>query len=196
MRFVVVYDACVLYPAPLRDLLMWLANTGLFAARWSDQIQDEWVRNLAAKRPEIAEQLSRTVALMNQAVPDAVVTGHEPLIEALTLPDPDDRHVLAAAIRVGAQLIITNNLKDFPGDYLATFGIEPVHPDEFIVQQFDLHEAENHFCRSPAQGFTQAPPKVRSGIPRNIGIKWFSSHRGPLVGLRGVSLMTLLTSDS
>ncbi len=159
MRFVVVYDACVLYPAPLRDLLMWLANTGLFAARWSDQIQDEWVRNLSANRPEIANQLPRTVALMNQAVPDAVVTGHEPLIESLALPDSDDRHVLAVAIRSGAQLIVTSNLKDFPRDYLATFGIEPVHPDEFIVQQFDLHEAKIVSAVRQHRASLKRPPK-------------------------------------
>nr|WP_297460544.1 PIN domain-containing protein [uncultured Halomonas sp.] len=141
MRFVVIYDACVLYPAPLRDLLMRLATTGLFAARWTSLIHDEWTRSLLARRPELADKLPRTVELMNQAVPDALVTGHEPLIEGLTLPDPDDRHVLAAAIRAGAQLIVTFNLKDFPAAALASYGIEAVHPDIFLEQQFELHES-------------------------------------------------------
>ncbi|HSP00135.1 MAG TPA: PIN domain-containing protein, partial [Thioalkalivibrio sp.] len=132
MRFVVIYDACVLYPAPLRDLLIRLATTGLFAARWTEQIHDEWTRSLLKKRPELADALPRTVALMNQAVPEALVIGHEPLIEGLTLPDPDDRHVLAAGIRAGAQLIVTFNLKDFPEETLAGFGIEAVHPDTFL----------------------------------------------------------------
>lgn len=140
MRFAVIYDACVLYPAPLRDLLIRLATTGLFAARWTDQIHDEWIRNLIAKRPDLEPHLSRTRQLMNAAVEDSLVTGHEPLIEGLTLPDPDDRHVLAAAIRAGAQLIITFNLKDFPATTLDSFGIEAVHPDAFILQQMDLHE--------------------------------------------------------
>ncbi|MGM0984891.1 MAG: PIN domain-containing protein [Pseudomonadota bacterium] len=140
MRFVVVYDACVLYPAPLRDLLMRLATSGLYAARWTEQIHDEWTRNLLKKRPELAEALPRTIELMNQAVPDALVTGHVPLIPALELPDPDDRHVLAAATRAGAQLIVTFNLKDFPADTLAGFGIEAVHPDTFLEQQFELNE--------------------------------------------------------
>jgi len=140
MRFAVIYDACVLYPAPLRDLLVRLATTGLFAARWTDQIHDEWIRNLIGKRPELEPHLSRTRRLMNEAVEDSLVTGHEPLIEGLTLPDPDDRHVLAAAIRTGAQLIITFNLKDFPPASLDSFGIEAVHPDAFIRQQMDLHE--------------------------------------------------------
>ena len=140
MRFVVVYDACVLYPAPLRDLLMRLATSGLFAARWTEQIHDEWTRNLLKKRPELAEALPRTVALMNQAVPDSLVTGHEPLIPALELPDPDDRHVLAAAICAGAQFIVTFNLRDFSADTLAGFGIEAVHPDTFLEQQFESNE--------------------------------------------------------
>lgn len=140
MRFVVVYDACVLYPAPLRDLLMRLATSGLYAAHWTEEIHDEWTRNLLNNRPELAKALPRTVKLMNRAVPDALVTGHEPLIPALELPDPDDRHVLAAAIRAGAQLIVTFNLKDFPADTLAGFGIEAVHPDTFLEQQFELNE--------------------------------------------------------
>lgn len=140
MRFVVIYDACVLYPAPLRDLLIRLAVTGLFGARWSEQIHDEWSRNLLANRPELVDKLPRTIELMNQAVPDSLVTGHDVLINSLTLPDPDDRHVLAAAISAGAQLIVTFNLKDFPNQDLAPFGVEAVHPDDFVAQQFDLNE--------------------------------------------------------
>ncbi|TDB01724.1 PIN domain-containing protein [Halomonas marinisediminis] len=147
MRFVVVYDACVLYPAPLRDLLMRLATSGLYAAHWTEQIHGEWTRNLLNNRPELAKALPRTVKLMNRAVPDALVTGHEPLIPALELPDPDDRHVLAAAIRAGAQLIVTFNLKDFPADTLARFGIEAVHPDTFLEQQFELNEG---WCSGPS----------------------------------------------
>src|SRR5688572_7184384 len=104
--FTAIYDACVLYPAPLRDFLMWLALSGRFRARWSEQIHDEWTRNLLAKRPDLrVERLKQTVALMNRAIPDACVSGHEPLINGLILPDPDDRHVLAAALRCGASVI-------------------------------------------------------------------------------------------
>lgn len=98
-----ILDANVLYPAPLRDLLMHLAVAGLFKAKWIDAIYDEWMRNLLAHRPDLSKpQLERTRELMNRAVPDALVSGYEPLVPALTLPDPDDRHVLAAAIRAGA----------------------------------------------------------------------------------------------
>lgn len=140
--FTAVFDACVLYPAPLRDFLMWLALSGRFRARWTALIHDEWVRNLLRNRPELdPAQLQRTIDLMNKAVPDALVTGHEDLIDSLTLPDPDDRHVLAAAIRCNASVIVTFNERDFPTEKLATFGIEVQHPDEFIDNLFDLDQA-------------------------------------------------------
>jgi len=142
VRFVVVYDACVLYPAPLRDFLIRLATTGLFAARWSDQIHAEWIRNVQGKRPELDRSLlERTRSLMDQAVPDCLVTGHEHLIPSLNLPDPDDRHVLAAAIVAHAQMIVTFNLRDFPVEDLEPFAIEAIHPDRFIECQMDLREA-------------------------------------------------------
>lgn len=142
MRFVVVYDACVLYPAPLRDFLVRLATSGLFAARWSDQIHEEWIHNVLAKRQDLdKDQLQRTRDLMNFAVPDCLVTGHERLIHGLELPDPNDRHVLAAAIVAHAQMIVTFNLSDFPPQNLDPFGVEAVHPDQFIECQMDLREA-------------------------------------------------------
>lgn len=115
MAFVVIYDACVLYPAPMRDLLVRLANTGVVRARWSEMILDECFRSILEQRPDLTPQaLARTRELMNRAVPDCLVTGFEQLIDGLRLPDPDDRHVLAAAIRAGAQGIVTANLKDSP----------------------------------------------------------------------------------
>ena len=88
-----VYDACVLYPAPLRNFLMWLGLSGRFRVRWSAQIHDEWKRNLLANRPDLtAEQLDRTSGLMDRAIPDALVTGYEPLVAGLKLPDPDCWH--------------------------------------------------------------------------------------------------------
>src|SRR5665811_2446648 len=99
MTFVVIYDANVLYPSTLRDVLIRLAQTGLVQAKWTETILDETFRSLHAKRPDLDEtRLQRTRNLMNLAVRDPVVTGYEPLISSLHLPDLDDRHVLAAAI--------------------------------------------------------------------------------------------------
>ena len=137
--FTVVYDACVLYPAPLRDLLIRLAQTGLFQARWTEAILDEVFRSILADRPDLKpEQLSRTRELMNAAVRDCQVTGYEQLIDAMVLPDPDDRHVLAAAAHCGALVVVTANVKDFPESALAPHGIEAQPPDEFVMNLVDL----------------------------------------------------------
>lgn len=138
----VILDACVLYPARLRDLLMHLGIAGLYQPKWSRCIQDEWRRNLSANRPEILpEALQNTVKMMNSALPDANVTGYKGLINDLDLPDPNDRHVLAAAIRAKAEIIVTLNHKDFPPEVLRPFEIETLHPDAFISDLFDLNHA-------------------------------------------------------
>jgi hypothetical protein len=133
VNFTVIYDACVLYPAPLRDLLMRLALTDLFRARWTDMIHDEWTRNVLTARPDLSpSDLMRTRVLMDAHVRDCLVTGFEHLIPLVTLPDPNDRHVVAAAIEGGANLIVTFNLKDFPADVLKQHNLEAQHPDDFI----------------------------------------------------------------
>jgi hypothetical protein len=138
-NFTALFDACVLYPAPLRDFLLNLSLTGLFRARWTDEIHEEWIRNLLANRPDLEPaKLQRTRELMDQAVPDCLVTGHMKLVDALSLPDPNDRHVLAAAICGRAEVIVTYNEKDFPVEILAEFGVETQHPDEFISHAISL----------------------------------------------------------
>ena len=140
-NFVAVYDACILYPAPLRDLFMELALTDHFRARWTRDIMEEWLRNLREDRPDLdPERLERTVRLMNEHVRDALITGYESLIPSLDLPDPDDRHVLAAAIVGSASVIITRNVRDFPRGVLAPLGIDVQAPDDFLVHLVDLHE--------------------------------------------------------
>lgn len=139
MAFVVLYDANVLYPSTLRDLLIRVAQAGLVQAKWTDEILDEVFRNLKINRPDLEDaRLDRTRELMNRAVRDCLVTGYEPLVDALALPDPDDRHVLAAAVKARAQVIVTNNLNDFPPDELAAWDIEAKAPDEFVLDQIDL----------------------------------------------------------
>ena len=139
-RYTAILDACVLYPATLRDLLLSLARDGLFHARWSERIQNEWVRSLLKRRPELdAAALRRTCELMAKAVPDSVVHGWQSIEPGLKgLPDADDRHVLAAAICGHADAIVTFNLGDFPAEALAPFGVEAQHPDDFLLNQLDL----------------------------------------------------------
>jgi predicted nucleic acid-binding protein len=138
-NFTAVYDACVLYSASLRDLLMHLALSDLFRAKWTEAIHEEWIRGVLKQRPDLKQQqLGRTRALMNAHVRDCLVTNYQELIPAITLPDSDDRHVLAAAIRSGADVIVTYNLSDFPANLLAKWGIEAQHPDRFIMHLLDL----------------------------------------------------------
>ena len=132
-NFTAVFDACVLYPAPLRSFLMYLALTDMFRAKWTADIHEEWMRNVVKDYPDIKrKQVEHVRDLMDAHIRDCLVTDYDDLIEPLELPDPDDRHVLAAAIRCGASVIVTRNLKDFPAETLSKYGIEAQHPDEFI----------------------------------------------------------------
>jgi len=147
----VFYDANVLYPAELRNFLMHLALTGLFRAKWSAAVHEEWISNLIKNRPDITRQkLERTRQLMDRAALDALVEGYEDLIPSLNLPDENDRHVLAAAIKGEAQVIVTMNLKDFPAEVLQKYEIEAQHPDKFILNLIDqapdlvMDAAETH----------------------------------------------------
>lgn len=126
-------DANVLYSALLRDLLIRLSLAGLCELRWSEQVQDEWTRNLLAVRPDRAQALTRTRALMDRALPQANCHGYELLIPGLALPDPDDRHVLAAALHSGADVLLTFNLKDFPPAGVPGGVLLVTHPDPWLV---------------------------------------------------------------
>lgn len=138
-HFTVFLDACVLYPALVRDLLIQCASSGLFRGKLTAQINQEWTSNLLRNRPDLThEQLERTCHLLERAMPDCLVTGYEALVSELELPDPDDRHVLAAAVICQAQVIVTYNLKDFPETVLEPFSIEALHPDTFLRSQADL----------------------------------------------------------
>jgi predicted nucleic acid-binding protein len=158
--FTALYDACVLYPAPLRDLLMHLALTDLVRARWTDAIHKEWIENVLEHRPELDRaRLERTRDKMNEAVLDCLITGYEDLIAGLSLPDPDDRHVLAAAIRGRADVIVTYNLRDFPADVLRGHGIEAQHPDEFVTNLIDLSPGAVYAAVKRQREMLKNPPK-------------------------------------
>lgn len=178
MALVALYDACVLYPAPLRDTLMRVAVKRLVRARWTNRILDETFRSILKQRPDLpSDQLERTRARMNAAVPDCLVDGYESLEGGLTLPDADDRHVLAAAIHAGADIIVTSNLKDFPADALAPHHLEAQHPDEFLVGLIDrssglvlavIHEQAAALVRPPITVEDLLATLQQNGLTRSV----------------------------
>jgi hypothetical protein len=134
---VAVLDACVLYPFHLRNIFIQAAVDRLVAPRWTDEIHDEWTRNLAAARAIPIAQLQSIRRLMDNALPAAVVTGYEVHVAAVHLPDPDDRHVVAAGIAAGATLILTWNVRHFPAKELQKFGLRGETPDAFLSGLYD-----------------------------------------------------------
>ncbi len=173
-QYTAVLDANTLYPAPVRDLLLSLAVEGLYHARWTARIHEEWVRNLTRNRPELEPQLGALVDLMNRSVPDCLVENYEGLIAGLVLPDPDDRHVLAAAIAGHADAIVTFNLQDFPAVALDQHLIEAIHPDDFVLNQLELRPFEALAAVKKMRARLRRPPQSaaeliatleRSGLP-------------------------------
>lgn len=137
--FTAVLDANVLYPALLRDVLLSLAQTGIYVARWSADIEDEWMRHLIQDFPDKETSIRKMALQMQTAIPDCLIHGYQPIIASLELPAPDDRHVLAAAIVGHADVIVTSNIKDFPREILGTYDIDLQSPDEFLVNQLNLY---------------------------------------------------------
>lgn len=129
----IVCDANVFYSIVLTDLLLSLGAAGLFRPRWAAQIHAEWMRNLQANNPALEPVKIERRALMDAAIEDCLITGYEPLIPTLQLPDANDRHVLAAAIHTQAEVIVTYNLRDFPAATLAPHNLTAQHPDEFLT---------------------------------------------------------------
>ena len=133
MTPVAFLDASVLYPSTIRSVLMFLAAFDAFRAQWSEDIHREWTAALARDRPDLdAKRIARTRALMEAHLPNAMVTGYQRRIASLVLPDPNDRHVLAAALHCKAHLIVTTNLKHFPKVVLGSHSISAQHPDDFV----------------------------------------------------------------
>lgn len=164
-RFLAVLDANVLYPAPLRDFLLSLADLGLYKPKWTNEIQDEWIRKVLLNRPDLKKpQLEKTRIAMDSAFPDATITNYESLIKGLSLPDKNDRHVLAAAIRVKADVIVTANLKDFPPAYLKTFDIDVQHPDEFITNLINLDKTKSLEALDNQVKRLKNPPKTMDEV--------------------------------
>lgn len=170
-RFVAVLDANVLFPFRKRDALLSFYDAGLFRARWTDAILDEWTRNLLARRPDLESSVRSQEKVMRAHFPEARVTGYEPLIDAVVLPDPDDRHVVAAAIRCGAQHIVTENLADFPARALAALDVEAIGADAFLTGCFDLYPADALVALQRLRRRYRNPPFTPSGFISDLAAK-------------------------
>ena len=161
MAFTALLDANVLYPAPLRDLLLQLTTAKVFRARWTSAIHKEWIRAATANRPDIdPAKWTLLRNLMNAHAEDCLVTGYEPLIEVVTLPDPNDRHVMAAAIKGRADVIVTFNLKDYPAHVLETYDLEAQHPDVFVRHLIDLSPSAVVAAARTVRARLKNPPRA------------------------------------
>ncbi|HLS94126.1 MAG TPA: PIN domain-containing protein [Sphingobacterium sp.] len=138
VRFTAVQDTNVIYPVVIRDLLLWFAHYDLYTPKWSANIFDEW-KAVMVRKGISKEEAEKRASAPNKAFPDAFVLNYEGIIPNLTLPDLNDRHVLAAAIKSNANVIVTNNIKDFPKDYLNSFGLGIKTADDFLTDIIDLN---------------------------------------------------------
>ena len=142
-RVTAVLDANVLFPYRKRDTLLRFFEAEIYQGRWSEQIHAEWMRSVLANMPHIEGSLLSQQRAILKHFPDAMVTGHEPLVHELDLPDPDDAHVLAAAIQCSANCIVTENISDFPSVELNKYNIEALSADEFLSRFFSSHRKQS-----------------------------------------------------
>lgn len=166
-------DACVLYPTLLRRILLVTAGTGAFRPLWSARILEEWRRAVLRDDPGDAAAVEGEIAALRAGWPEAEIAPAPDAEADLSLPDPDDRHVLAAAIAGGAEAIVTRNLKDFPGRTLGRHGIVPRHPDSLLVEAHaaapgDLAPALRPILAAARRATGQDDRAVlkRAGLPR------------------------------
>lgn len=167
-RYPALLDANVLHPAFVRSALLWFADERLFMPHWSADIIEEWRRSVRRRFPDVSnEAIDRTFEQMGDAYPSAEVTGYSEIATALTLPDHDDRHVLAAAIVGKCSGIITANLRDFPKDVVSRYDIEVIHPDDFIVNIIDLDEGRAlAACRQHRAAMSNTTPTEEEYLDR------------------------------
>lgn len=138
VRFIAVLDTNVIYPVITRDLLFWFAHYDMYTPKWSKHIFDEWASVMQRKGISSEESLKR-IRKANQAFPDALVNNYEGLIDRIDLPDDKDRHVVAAAIKTNAHIIVSNNIKHFPETTLNTYGLKVKNADDFLTDIIDLN---------------------------------------------------------
>jgi predicted nucleic acid-binding protein len=169
--FPVILDANVLVPMSLRDTLLLAAEVGLYRPHWSDTILDE-VRRTLMRLPKLRlpeERAVRLVAKMNEAFPEARIIGYEYLIDGMT-NEPEDRHVLAAAVRCGARAIVTLNTKDFPAAALQASGVEAQHPDQFLSMLFTGEQETVLKIVETQAGQTRNPTLTVERVLQNLSL--------------------------
>ncbi|NLT34274.1 MAG: PIN domain-containing protein [Gaiellales bacterium] len=164
MPFVALLDADVLYPARLRDVLLSVAEAGLYRVIWTERILDEMVRNVLDDRPDLApNQLHHTVSCMMSAFPEAMVTGYESLENVMTNHEKD-RHVLAACVRGRADVLVTCNARYFPPECCSLYDIDVQDPDEFLVHAYDLRPEAFMAAIERMLQRNQSPPRNIPGF--------------------------------
>lgn len=182
-RFSAFLDACVLVPVSLADTLLRLAEADLFRPLWSERVLDEMVDAIDEVHPDLGPGSARHRAeVMCSAFPDAMVEGWQNLVPGFTLPDPDDRHVVAAALRGRADMIVTANVRDFPPAVLAAVGLEVQHPDEFLLNQLDLEPDLTIATLHRQAAATKRPAitaKALLGHLARCGVPDFAAAAGP-----------------
>lgn len=180
MTFPVFLDTCVLYPATLCDTVLRVAETGAFRPHWSRDVMVELERNLARIETVGSAGAARRLTAMSTAFEDAEVTGYEPLIPSMTC-DPKDRHVLAAAVASDCQVLVTFNIRDFPAAAVTGLGVEVVTPDDFLLDQIDLHP---HLVIQAARAQMSATSRphlttaMLTGALDRIGLRSFAAQLG------------------
>jgi predicted nucleic acid-binding protein len=175
MAFPAFFDACTLYGIRLTDLLLRLADEGSFRALWSDEVLEEVRRNVIRSGVDAAG-IDHRITAMKQFFPDALVTGYEALTASMAC-DPKDRHVLAAAVRAKADVLVTFNVKDFPDHAIEPFDVEVVDPDDFLLDQLDLFPGlVTRVLRELTEDYVDPPVTMedaldtlrRAGVPRFV----------------------------
>lgn len=174
MSFPAFLDTCTIFGAAVNDLFLELAEEGSYRPLWSSDVLGELERHLADRIG--ADKATDRVSAMRDAFPDAMVDGYESLIPSMT-NDPKDRHVLAAAVRANAEVIVTFNLSDFPEEALDPYDVCAIHPDEFLLDQLDLYpELTVKAVENIAEGY-ESPPMTtldflekleRGGVPKFV----------------------------
>lgn len=138
VKFKAVLDTNVIYPIIIRDLLFWFAHYDLYTPKWSENIFAEW-KTVMLRKGISEKEAEKRIHRADLAFPDALVQNYNGLVAQLELPDEDDRHVVAAAIKANAKVIVTNNLRDFPEEYLDSFGLKAKSADDFLTDIIDLN---------------------------------------------------------